>query len=339
MFLNTVLYAVLHFLVDLVCAWAMFSFYIEGNYENLLIYNFCAFALQMPFGTLLDLLKDRMRRLPATVAALGAMITVVGSLMHPAVLGIGNALFHVGGGVDVMEEDIMTHKKGKALGLFVAPGAIGLYVGTLISKGFQNMTVPICSALCMAVLLYLLFRFGNEPKRQMQEAEAPGWGNGIPIFCCFLVVVLRSWVGLAVSFQWKAFASFAALAVFAAAAGKFCGGLLAARFGIRSTAAVSLLLAAVCYLAADIPMFGIAAVFLFNMSMPLTLWLVGKMLPHLAGFSFGLLTFGLFLGFLPVYAQVQVPISGAITGALGSVISCVLLIIGGKAAKYDEIPA
>lgn len=339
MFLNTLLYAALHFWVDFVCAWAMFSFYIEGNYENLLIYNFCAFALQMPFGTLLDLLKDRMRRLPATVAAFGAIITVVASLISPAILGVGNALFHVGGGVDVMEEDLVTHKKGKNLGLFVAPGAIGVYVGTLLSRDIQNMTLLICSALCMIVLLYLLLRFGNEPGRPEQDAETPERRIAIPVLCCFLVVVLRSWVGLAVSFHWKAVASFATLAVFAAAGGKFCGGLLAARFGIRSTAAVSLLLAAVCYLMADVPMFGIGAVFLFNMSMPLTLLLVGNILPHLTGFSFGLLTFGLFLGFLPVYAQVQVPIAGTIMGALGSVISCILLMIGGGTAKYDEIPA
>lgn len=329
-------YAGLHFLVDMVCAWSMFSFFVEGNYENLLIYNFCAFALQMPFGTLLDLFRDRVRRLPATVAALGTVITAIGSLMHPAVLGIGNALFHVGGGVHVMEDDLMNDRKGALLGIFVAPGAVGLYLGSVLGKGAKGLLPVTIAVFLMICFLYPCFR-----QSKMPSGENPchlSTGKMIPlILCCFVVVVIRSWIGLSVRFEWRSVAFFGVLAVVAAASGKAGGGLLAARFGIVRTAVISLILASLCYLGAQSPAFGLSALFFFNMSMPLTLYLLAKHLPAMAGFSFGLLTFGIFLGFVPVYLRMDMALNGNLAGALGSVVSCLLLIIAGKAGRYDKV--
>ena len=45
----TALYSVLHFLVDGVCAWAMLG-PLAGGMESYLLYNFCAFVLQLPLG-------------------------------------------------------------------------------------------------------------------------------------------------------------------------------------------------------------------------------------------------------------------------------------------------
>ena len=97
----TALYSALHFLVDMVCAWAMFGKFIPGNdgYLSILMYNFCAFALQMPIGALLDLYISRSPKLPHFFAASGVALTIIGVFTHPVILVLGNALFHVGGGV------------------------------------------------------------------------------------------------------------------------------------------------------------------------------------------------------------------------------------------------
>ena len=84
-------------------------------------------------------------------------------------------------------------------------------------------------------------------------------------------------------------------------------------------------------------MFGILALLLFNMTMPMTLYLLAEHLPHLPGFSFGLLTFGLFLGFLPVYAELSLPLPGGQFGFLISLVSAFLLIFGLKAVKADVL--
>ena len=146
----TVFYAGLHFLVDGLCALAMFGIFLPGGrgIYPMLIYNFCAFALQMPMGVLLDALNEkekggRKKNFALFAAAAGVVCTVAGLAAGPAVLGTGNALFHVGGGVGTIQEDNEKNWKGRGLGVFVAPGALGLYLGTLAAKqGFQRAGIP-----------------------------------------------------------------------------------------------------------------------------------------------------------------------------------------------------
>lgn len=336
--MNTVLLAAMHFLVDFICAWAMMGSFRQGSggYENLLIYNFCAFALQMPLGTLLDLLKKRINgkihsRFALLWAVFGAGLTAAGALIHPAVLGLGNALFHVGGGMEVIEEDFARNLKGRDLGIFVAPGAIGLFLGAKFAFGLKVLGTVAVAASILALLLFC----GKEkrPAAKYAAEEKPAGKIWILALCCFLVVILRSYVGMSVSFSWKSGTLFGLLAVLAVALGKVSGGILGARFGSARTAAVSLILAAICFGAGENAVFGLAALLLFNMSMPVTLYMLAKALPRLPGFSFGLLTFGLFLGFLPVYGGIDLHL----TGTIGSVISALLLIIGEKAVTKDHV--
>ena len=70
--------------------------------------------------------------------------------------------------------------------------------------------------------------------------------------------------------------------------------------GCGKSTLLSLIAAAVLFLFADSPYAGTAAIFLFNMTMPVTLWALAQRMPGCKGFSFGLLTFALFLGFAPV---------------------------------------
>ena len=340
----TGLYAAMHFLVDFLCAWAMFGFFQSGRdaYLNILIYNFCAFALQMPFGTLMDLLASEKRKkwMALGCATLGAVLTAVGTMTHPAVLGVGNALFHVGGGLDVIKDDFSRKRGGRNLGIFVAPGALGLYFGTQLGKGSLTYAPLIGASILLAVCAWLLVK--NKEKQTHVFAEEHGGRKGnIPLLvvCCFAVVILRSFTGFASVFPWKGVAILGFLSVAVTAGGKAAGGFLSARFGPAKTMTVTLLLASVCFLLGENPVFGILALLLFNMSMPVTLYLLVQYLPNLPGFSFGLLTFGLFLGFLPVYFGVSLPVSGGVIGAAGSVLSAGLLVLAWKAVNHDRVSA
>lgn len=339
----TILYALMHFLVDFLCAWAMFRHFQagEGAYLNFLIYNFCAFALQMPLGACLDVARSgkKSKWYAAAWAGLGALVTALGTLTHPAVLGLGNALFHVGGGVDVTVSDFAKHRGGRDLGIFVAPGAIGLYLGTRLGKQEGSMLPLFAALVAMVVLFRLLWK--NLPGTQEEPVPAKQQKGQLRCvaICCFAVVVLRSWIGFEVNFSWKSEALLGFLAVLAVASGKGLGGVLSAKFGPGRTMTGSLLLAAGCFLLGHTPVFGLAGLLLFNMSMPVTLYLLAGQMRELPGFSFGLLTFGLFLGFLPVYAELSVPISGVFIGCLGSIVSAVLLTAAWKAVNHDSVPA
>ncbi len=353
----TVFYAILHMLVDGLCALAMFGVFIprEDGYLSILLYNFCAFALQMPLGVLIDALcQSRAGRecgckwqeadIPFLIAIAGAACTIVGAVSHPVVLGIGNALFHVGGGVGAIQEDFYKGWKGKGLGVFVAPGAFGLYLGTLAGKGGLWLQCFLAVSILMALLcLSMAYR-----KKRRSFLGKAGWKEGagregfaywqegffqnpiqrkakkerlaVPV-CCFLVVALRSYLGMSVAFPWKVGAAAGALSVFALVFGKMAGGFLTAHFGAGRVAAASLALAAFCYLCSGVMPMGLAALLLFNMTMPITLYWMACRYPKMPGLAFGILTFALFLGFLPGYFGCAPGIEGNVLGCVGSLLS------------------
>lgn len=346
----TTLYSILHFLVDGVCAFAMFGYFAtqEGWYVNILLYNFCAFAMQMPLGVVLDGWNGRLQKYHPSFcfAVIGVLLTLIGAVTQPVVLGLGNALFHLGGGVGTIHEDEAKGWSGRGLGVFVAPGALGLYIGTQLAKGGGNtgwvwiVLVGVAMFLCLvwaAQVLRLKQRRQavadvGHANRRLQIQQSPE-AEGTPpeksalwlILGCLSVVILRSYIGMAVSFSWKTTLLTGIVAVLAVVLGKVAGGFAAAGFGTRRTVVVSLGLAAVCYLFSGNIIGGVLALFFFNMTMPITLYLLVRRLKGLPGVAFGLLTFGLFLGFTPVYLGVTISVDGRIMGCVGSLISLVIL--------------
>lgn len=321
----TMIYSILHMFVDGICAFAMFGKFATGSsgYEYFLIYNFCAFALQMPFGAILDLYNMKGKKVTNICAMFGIVLTTFGAFVHPVILGVGNALFHVGAGVGVIQEDNIKELNGQALGVFVAPGAWGLYLGTQLTKnGISGLQI-----LLTCILVAMLIFFTKQKIYIVVEEEPTSAKIGL-LVSCFLVVVLRSYVGMTISFPWKSTVIAGCLSVFAVVLGKMIGGILDARIGTKITIVTSLSMAAICFFLGSNMIFGMLALFLFNMTMPVTLYLLVKRWNELPGFAFGLLTFGLFLGFLPVYYGVQVPVTGQVIGMVGSLLSLILLFVG-----------
>ena len=347
----TTIYSILHMFVDGICALAMFGWFTKQENSNwlFLAYNFCAFALQMPFGAMLDMFimnhKKKMRnaclQLPYIAAVLGVVLTVLGAVVHPIVLGIGNALFHVGGGVGAIYEDHAHHWQGKALGIFVAPGALGLFLGTQIAKSeihsWSIVTLGVCGIIAVIFVL-MLYRAGSSRTMDMTMFHLDEKKGYILASGCFLVVILRSYVGMAVTFDWKSGFVLGFISALAVVLGKMAGGFLAAKWGIKYAMLFSLVAAALSYWFCENVVLGVIALFAFNMSMPITLYLLVRKFIELPGFSFGLLTFGLFLGYLPVYLGIAVPVEGNIIGAAGSIISLLILLLTmkfGGAADVD----
>lgn len=353
----TAMYSILHMFVDGVCAFAMFGTFLEQEqgYFYVLVYNLCAFALQMPLGAALDFMHVKSGKYYSFYAAgIGVVLTLIGAVTHPVILGTGNALFHVGGGVGTICEDRRKSWRGRGLGVFVAPGALGLYLGMLLAKNGAGAGWLCGAGVFMAIVCVGmacgLWHSGKQGvadalAANRGDADAKGdaekgingvfSGGGISMaVCLFLVVVLRSYIGMTVTFPWKTTVSTAILSTLAIVFGKAAGGFLAAQFGYLKTAAVSLSVAAIFYLFSGFMPAGAAALFLFNMTMPVTLYLLIRKLPHFPGFSFGLLTFGLFLGFLPEYYGLRIGQNSNIIGCVGSVISLLIL----AAAVFRENP-
>lgn len=322
------LYSASHFWVDLSCAYLIYRT-MSGTPDFmlcLLLYNFCAFALQMPFGIIADHLNRNGLIAAAGCVTVGLAYLFPSPVPSAVTAGIGNALFHLGGGIDVLNR---SRDRAWALGAFVSPGALGLYVGTLWGKGtapglwIVPAAIVILAGIIIAVnrRIYPNFRSGNAPI----DLSAPaGYRKLLPLF---LVVVLRSYMGMNQAFTWKGEGFWALVLTSALVLGKTAGGFTMDRFGARKASVWSLSLAGILYLFSGFPVPGVLAVFLFNMTMPITLWAAAKTIPGAKGFTFGLLTFALFLGFLPSFLGWRSLLTGPASYAAAAAVSLILLWI------------
>lgn len=326
-------YVIAHFVVDFACAFLMFRMIVgtSSGYTCLLIYNFCAFALQMPMGLLADRFNHN-----AVCAAIGCGLVALAfpmgevAIIASILAGIGNGMFHIGGGIEVLNAG---KEKPTLLGIFVSPGALGIYLGTFLGKQRMLPVVIVVGSILIMLLLILVLQYIDRRSFRSDNAVLSLHNLGTPgvpvaVGSLLLVVILRSYIGMTSGFAWKSSALWASLYVGAVVLGKLFGGILAVPLGIRKTCILSLGLAAGLFLFSDIPMFGVAAVFFFNMTMPLTLWMVARLLSGCRGLSFGLLTFGLFLGFVPPYLEHAPLFSTTVGFMFAAVVSLALMLFG-----------
>ena len=127
--------ALLHFLVDGLCLCCLYLIAFPFSFPRLtgifVVYNVLAFLTQPLTGLLADRMRDRHWMLLAAVVLLLAAVMMVtfglpfAGYLAPVLLGLGNSLFHVWGGKQVV---LKAGNDMRALGLFVSTGAFGLAV-------------------------------------------------------------------------------------------------------------------------------------------------------------------------------------------------------------------
>ena len=332
------IYSLAHFCVDFGCAYFIYSRFLNPWQWTLclVLYNFCAFAMQAPLG----LLGDRINR-NAIYAAAGCVIVALSAFLSKyAVLaciaaGLGNALFHLGGGIDTLNE--CGEKCGK-LGVFVSPGAFGIFFGTKLGRAKAPDFRIVVGGLILAAVLILLTAARKGLLKQSRNVPVSFAGAGDPgvitaALCFFLVVCLRSFAGSSMAFPWKAAGQWALINTCAVVFGKTAGGFIADRFGAVRSSWVTLGASALLFLFASHPLAGVPAVFLFNMTMPVTLGALGRMLPGVKGFVFGTLTLALFVGLVPVILWRSLTGLPDYSYSLMALLSALLLHIGFRKGK------
>lgn len=333
-------YTLLHCLVDFCCIYYMsqvvipacFEFGVEVSLLYVVLYNFIAFAGQLPVGIVGDFVQ---RNYYMVAIGLICMIfvysgTFFGLSLFPAVLllGVGNACFHVGGGREAMD---YKENACQPVGIFVATGAFGVFGGRWVSSQGMNWILMMTIVLVVALLIQIILCISLSEKKQIKQCFSLEHTHGelsvLLAVCCILVVVLRSFAGTVFRFSWSS-GWLALLMTIGIVLGKAVGGILADRFGIRPTVLISLTGSAILFLGANtIPIMGLLAVFLFNMTMPITLSMIGMHFPKAKGMMFGALTFAIFVGLIPSYFCNIMHLSQTWIYILLSVISLLLLYI------------
>ncbi len=290
------IYSFSHFAVDMCCFFAIYSSVVNSPDAAVLIllYNALAFGLQAPLGAFGDRLDDvrPLAVLGCGLVALGVMAKSL-VLVCTVLIGLGNALFHVGGALASLR-----HRPGDALyaGIYVAPGALGTAAG-LLSASSSTLGAGSC-LLLMLICVLLMLAAGPGPARGCETVSSPADLPSLPAFAvllCILSIGIRSFAGFSADTT-----GLVMLGGVCAFGGKLLGGVFA-----RKRRVDVLALAGVGVGGLMMAFFGgtgavYAGILLFNLAMPLTLSAVMKSLPGHEGLGFGLTTLALLLGWLPL---------------------------------------
>jgi MFS transporter, FSR family, fosmidomycin resistance protein len=304
---NLAVYGLMHFLIDCICAGVIFSLMrrnivgLGEMFEFIILYNLLAFGSQCGLGIIVDKLKYlRMTVILGCIATvISAFIYLVFPLGAIIFAGVGNALFHLGGGSISLN---LTPKKASAPGVFVAPGALGLLTGTLLGKNGQFNILPIILLLFILCCLIFIIRTPEINYQKEETGQKKISYSKIIILLIFLSIAVRSLVGFVTVFPWKSDISLLITLTTAIVLGKGLGGIVADKFGWLKVAIAALILSMpLLGLGSDMPFLGIMGMLLFNIPMSVTLTAISNTLPGRPAFTFGLTCLALFIGALPVF--------------------------------------
>lgn len=342
---NLFVYGTTHALIDFICGAVLFSIFSSKiivdlkEFTNLVIlYSILAFGLQIFFGIFVDYLKS-----PRIITLLGCIFTgfsafIFSSFPILAVIfaGIGNALFHVGCGSISLN---LTPKKVTAPGIYVAPGAIGLFLGVLIGKSGQFFAWPFILILVVLCILMFIIK-----KPEMNYIRGKINKNKIKYFeliliLIFLSIAIRSLIGTVMVFPWKVSIDLAIILTIAVVLGKVLGGILADKFGwIRIGVGALALSIPFLVFGANIPPIAIIGMFLFNITMPITLVAISNILPGRPGFAFGITCLALIIGASPAFNfGIKTLLSGQVFVFVIIIISVIALYFGLKTYNKNSL--
>ena len=299
-------YGAAHAIVDAACAALVLSHLSSGRVETgyfallIIIYNALAFMTQ----PLIGLISDRFK-ISYTFAAIGCVLAAISALLYEypmisvVIAGLGNAFFHVGGGI--ISLNVFRHK-ASAPGMFVAPGALGLLVGTVIGvSGSYVSPTFMFLLLCSGVGILLL----KQPKIVYSTSSELRFEPYHLIMLLLLCSIsIRGIVGFVVNFSWGSNKLLIICLTIAIVLGKGIGGILGDKFGWRRITMVGLLLSAPLIAFGNYPLAGILGMFLFNLTMPIILTAVANLLPGYPGFAFGMNSLALVTGVFITYFSI-----------------------------------
>lgn len=331
------LYGITHALIDAACVMTLYStiFFNDLNvsyaFSVIVLYNLIAFGTQSIIGNIFDKLNK-----PRLCAIIGCILTALSALLwkNPiaALLcaGFGNSFFHAGGGIICLKTG---NGKSSIPGMYVAPGALGLFLGMLTAK--HALCSPYVFAALLAVCAGLIYLYKEEGQKVQTKNNFVY--NKFLLIANFLLlaIVIRSFVGLSISLPWKDNILFMTLLTLMVVAGKFFGGIIADKFGWQKVTVIALIISSpLIAFGINSPILYILGIFFFNFTMPVTLTAIYNMMQNRAGFAFGLTTLALIIGAFPTFYIRKLGMNDSLLIFITVIISAILIYFALR--EYDR---
>ncbi|MBQ9245104.1 hypothetical protein IJ182_02425 [bacterium] len=323
------LYGIIHALIDATCIMVLYSCItyndLEYSFALIVFYNIIAFGMQSIIGDIFDRIKK-----PKLSAIIGCILTALSAVLwkNPIITvlcaSFGNAFFHVGGGIICLK---LGKQNSTIPGMYVAPGALGLFLGMLAAKNSW------CSPLVFSIVLFFasaIIYINKYNICEIQKIKTLQYNKFILILTFLLgAIAIRSFVGLSISLPWKENILFVTLLTLAVVAGKFFGGIIADKFGWIKVTVIALLISSpLIAFGINSPILYIIGIFFFNFTMPVTLTAIANILPDREGYAFGLTTLALILGALPTFYSIKTGVGNEIIILITVLISAILIYFG-----------
>ena len=282
----TLLYTLAHACVDGLSVLTVFQnqnfFDYKEMFFYIMLYNTLAFAGQPFAGLILD--KTNRKKevvLFSFLLLFEGFFLPLPKLSKIILVGVGNCLFHTAAGAEIL---IKAKEKMWPLGVFVSTGVLGLTLATVFWNNAQMQTI---TPALLAVLFVLICFIPQLKITSAFEKVKIKWS--FLISCALLFCIsIRSFMGFAKTVKFD-IAFYPLIIAFFVFAGKFIGGFLCDKWGTKKVILISVPLAAIFFFLGplNVAFWGLAQLFV-NISMPITLFLLYKTVPHRPAFIFGL---------------------------------------------------
>lgn len=321
----------MHFLVDGLCLCCTYLLTSPFNLPHLaaifITYNLLAFLSQPLTGWMADLIRHKHWMLLGAVMLLAVSVLVTPLVMSSggestmfavaALLGIGNSLFHVWGGKQVV---LQVGNDIRALGVFVSTGAFGLAVAIVFCS--WTLLYTFLLALIVLATAYVMTD-KSESHEHIQSKKLPtNSANHSPlnpqpspnsaqhstlnpqriifVLAIAAFVMFRSYLGKEFSLGAANTDAMILLVGFVTMLGKMAGGWISRWMGVVKALTMILIVVLVCMLTQRFsPVLpALAGLFMINCTMPITLYLANSVLPEREGLAFGILAAALMPGYL-----------------------------------------
>lgn len=298
------IYSISHFIVDFVCAIFILGRIpvIANNVSEyiwaVVIYNFFAFAFQVPLGFIMDKLKiyKHVAIMGMSIIGICYLCEINNAIFMASIVGIGNALFHLEGGVNIYS---ISNRKAFLNGLFVAPGAMGIFLGTTFHNELFFTYLPIILIIISIVSLLFVQSYNvNDALNKMKKSKIKLKNIMLIIVLIGISIVVRSIGGSAIKYTWKTGFVLGFIYTICVVLGKAFGGLIADKFGLSKVATIALAVSAMCLVAGySVPVLAYVGILLFNIPMAITLTILVNSLKEKIACGIGLNTMFLFIGY------------------------------------------
>jgi FSR family fosmidomycin resistance protein-like MFS transporter len=291
--LNLICVSANHFLVDFVCGYLVFSALVHEQltpghfYYLVILYGLLAFGFQPLFGLIIDYLQTPYYffKLSLITLIIAVIIFYFDPVIGITICALANAMFHVSAGTISLN---ITPDRTTAPGIFVAPGAIGLFLGIWLGKIYPDHIL----LLIIAIIIISIFVLNNLPKISINYHEKNIKRNSkyyLILIGLLLVISLRSVIGLSLNYDWKTNIILALILVLFISIGKAVLGIMADRISWLKISVISILLSIpLLYLGKWYPPLAFLGAFFDQVTMPVALVAVSMLWPGRPGWAFGL---------------------------------------------------